>query len=68
VQQLWHQKKKSDLAGTENGKGGIDTVQKAKQSMTKDNAYSPPKKDTVKPEAKPIVKPDKHNLKKIQPQ
>jgi len=40
-------KKKSDLAGTEDGKGGIDTIAKAKQSMTKDNAYSPPKKKST---------------------
>ena len=37
-------KRKSALGSTEDGKGGIDTIQKAKQSMTKDNAYSPPKK------------------------
>jgi hypothetical protein len=48
-------KRKSDLAGTENGKGGIDTVQKAKQSMTKDNAYSPPKK---KSEPKKVYQDD----------
>ena len=44
---LASRKKKSDLASTEDGKGGIDTIAKAKQSMTKDNAYSPPKKDTA---------------------
>jgi len=42
-------KNKADLASTEDGKGGIDTTQKAKQSMTSDKAYSPPKKkDTAK--------------------
>jgi len=40
-------KNKADLASTEDGKGGIDTTQKAKQSMTSDKAYSPPKKDTA---------------------
>jgi len=37
-------KRKSALGSTEDGKGGIDTIQKAKQSMTSDKAYSPPKK------------------------
>ena len=41
---LSSRKKKSDLGSTEDGKGGIDTTQKAKQSMTSDKAYSPPKK------------------------
>ena len=41
---LASKKSKSDLGSTENGKGGIDTTQKAKQSMTSDKAYSPPKK------------------------
>ena len=41
---LSSRKKKSDLASTEDGKGGMDTTQKAKQSMTSDKAYSPPKK------------------------
>ncbi len=31
---------KSLLASTEDGKGGIDTIQKAKQAMTSDAAYS----------------------------
>ena len=44
---LASRKNKSDLASTENGKGGIDTIAKAKQSMTSDKAYSPPKKDTA---------------------
>jgi len=34
---------KSLLAATEDGKGGIDTIQKAKQAMTSDAAYSPAK-------------------------
>jgi hypothetical protein len=34
---------KSLLAGTEDGKGGIDTIVKAKQAMTSDDAYSPDK-------------------------
>jgi len=38
-------KRKKQLASTEDGKGGIDTIAKAKQSMTSDKAYSPPKKD-----------------------
>ena len=37
-------KNKADLGSTEDGKGGMDTTQKAKQSMTSDKAYSPPKK------------------------
>ena len=41
---LASKKSKSDLGSTENGKGGIDTIAKAKQSMTSDKAYSPPKK------------------------
>ena len=41
-------KKKAALGSTEDGKGGIDTIAKAKQSMTSDKAYSPPKKDTAK--------------------
>ena len=45
---LSKRKNKADLASTEDGKGGIDTTQKAKQSMTSDKAYSPPKKDTSK--------------------
>ena len=48
-------KRKSALGSTENGKGGIDTIQKAKQSMTKDNAYSPPKK---KSEPKKVYQDD----------
>ena len=34
---------KSLLASTEDGKGGIDTIVKAKQAMTSDAAYSPAK-------------------------
>ena len=41
---LSKRKNKSDLGSTEDGKGGIDTIAKAKQSMTSDKAYSPPKK------------------------
>ena len=53
---LASRKKKSDLAGTEDGKGGIDTIDKAKQSMTKDNAYKlDSKKDTSKSDT-PVVK------------
>jgi hypothetical protein len=48
-------KRKSALGSTEDGKGGIDTIQKAKQSMTKDNAYSPPKK---KSEPKKVYQDD----------
>ena len=44
-------KKKRDLAGTENNKGGIDTIAKAKQSMTKDNAY---KLDSKKKDTGPV--------------
>ena len=40
-------KNKADLASTEDGKGGIDTIAKAKQSMTSDKAYSPPKKKST---------------------
>jgi hypothetical protein len=42
-----NRKKKSGLASTEDGKGGIDTIAKAKQSMTSDKAYSPPKKKST---------------------
>ena len=53
---LASRKKKSDLASTEDGKGGIDTIAKAKQSMTKDNAYKlDSKKDTSKSDT-PVVK------------
>ena len=49
-------KRKKDLASTEDGKGGIDTIDKAKQSMTKDNAYKlDSKKDTSKSDT-PVVK------------
>ena len=41
---LASKKSKSDLGSTENGKGGIDTIAKAKQSMTSDKAYSSPVK------------------------
>ena len=44
---LSNRKAKAKLAGTEDGKGGIDTIAKAKQSMTSDKAYSPSKKDTT---------------------
>ena len=43
---LSKRKAKADLAGTEDGKGGMDTIDKAKQAMTSDAAYST-KKDTV---------------------
>ena len=49
---LASKKSKSDLGSTENGKGGIDTIAKAKQSMTKDNAYSATKKSTATTKAK----------------
>ena len=49
-------KRKKELASTEDGKGGIDTIDKAKQSMTKDNAYKlDSKKDTSKSDT-PVVK------------
>jgi len=49
-------KRKADLASTEDNKGGIDTIAKAKQSMTKDNAYKlDSKKDTSKSDT-PVVK------------
>ena len=38
-------KNKSDLAGTEDGKGGIDTTRRALQAMTSNDAYS----DDTKP-------------------
>jgi hypothetical protein len=44
---LSKRKNKADLASTEDGKGGIDTIAKAKQSMTSDKAYSPPKKKST---------------------
>ena len=50
---LASKKSKSDLGSTENGKGGIDTTQKAKQSMTSDKAYSPPKKKATPKVFKP---------------
>ena len=43
---LSKRKAKADLASTEDGKGGIDTIDKAKQAMTSDAAYST-KKDTA---------------------
>ena len=33
-------KKRKDLAGTENGKGGIDTTRRALQAMTSNDAYN----------------------------
>jgi hypothetical protein len=56
-------KRKKELASTEDGKGGIDTIDKAKQSMTKDNAYKlDSKKDTaVKPLAKDTSKKVNNN-------
>ena len=56
-------KRKKELASTEDGKGGIDTIDKAKQSMTKDNAYKlDSKKDTaVKPIAKDTSKKVNNN-------
>ena len=58
-------KRKKDLASTEDGKGGIDTIDKAKQSMTKDNAYKlDSKKDTaVKPIAKDTNKGSGSNVR-----
>ena len=58
---LASRKNKSDLASTENGKGGIDTTQKAKQSMTSDKAYSPPKKKTttIQDNKPKVFKPNK---------
>jgi hypothetical protein len=50
---------KSLLAGTEDGKGGIDTIVKAKQAMTSDDAYSPDKamkKKSLMEKAKDILK------------
>ena len=52
---LSKRKAKADLAGTEDGKGGIDTIDKAKQAMTSDAAYST-KKDTSKSDVAPVVK------------
>ena len=43
---LSRRKAKADLASTEDNKGGIDTIDKAKQAMTSDAAYST-KKDTA---------------------
>jgi len=55
---LSKRKAKADLAGTEDGKGGIDTIDKAKQAMTSDAAYST-KKDTSKSNV--TVEPKKVN-------
>ena len=38
---LASRRNKAALASTEDGKGGIDTITKAKQAMTSDAAYSP---------------------------
>jgi len=51
---LSNRKAKADLASTEDNKGGIDTIDKAKQAMTSDAAYST-KKDTSKSDT-PVVK------------
>ena len=55
---LSKRKAKADLASTEDGKGGIDTINKAKQAMTSDAAYST-KKDTSKSNV--TVEPKKVN-------
>ena len=55
---LSKRKAKADLASTEDGKGGIDTIDKAKQAMTSDAAYST-KKDTSKSNV--TVEPKKVN-------
>ena len=55
---LSRRKAKADLASTEDGKGGIDTINKAKQAMTSDAAYST-KKDTSKSNV--TVEPKKVN-------
>ena len=55
---LSKRKAKADLAGTEDGKGGIDTIDKAKQAMTSDAAYST-KKDTSKSDV--VAAPKKVN-------
>ena len=55
---LSKRKAKADLASTEDGKGGIDTINKAKQAMTSDAAYST-KKDTSKSDV--VAAPKKVN-------
>ena len=55
---LSNRKAKADLASTEDSKGGIDTIDKAKQAMTSDAAYST-KKDTSKSNV--TVEPKKVN-------
>ena len=55
---LSNRKAKADLASTEDNKGGIDTIDKAKQAMTSDAAYST-KKDTSKSNV--TVEPKKVN-------
>ena len=45
---LSNRKAKADLASTEDNKGGIDTITKAKQAMTSDAAYSPSTTVTTK--------------------
>ena len=54
-------KKKAALASTEDGKGGIDTIAKAKQSMTKDNAYKLDSKKKETPIKKNIPQTTKVN-------
>ena len=53
---LSNRKAKADLASTEDNKGGIDTIDKAKQAMTSDAAYST-KKDTSKSDVNVDTKP-----------
>jgi len=55
---LSNRKAKADLASTEDNKGGIDTIDKAKQAMTSDAAYST-KKDTSKSDV--VAAPKKVN-------
>ena len=55
-------KKKAALGSTEDGKGGIDTIAKAKQSMTKDNAY---KSDSKKSTATTKTKVDTERKKSM---
>ncbi len=55
---LASRRSKADLASTEDNKGGIDTIDKAKQAMTSDAAYST-KKDTSKSDV--VAAPKKVN-------
>ena len=55
---LSNRKAKADLASTDDNKGGIDTIDKAKQAMTSDAAYST-KKDTSKSDV--VAAPKKVN-------